>query len=105
MLGEYAWYWTNSKNCTHTVGKKKPNGWNLYDMHGNVWEWVRDWYGEYLEDPQNNPSGPKSGSSRVFRGGGCNDATGDCRSAIRPGFVPGYRVLGFRLARKVPSAL
>jgi formylglycine-generating enzyme required for sulfatase activity len=68
-LDEYAWYGGNTGGQTHPVGQKPANGWGLYDVHGNVWEWVQDWYGEYPSSPQGNPSGPPSGASRVVRGG------------------------------------
>lgn len=68
-LGEYAWYKDNSGEKTHPVGKKKPNAWGLYDMHGNVFEWCQDYYGQPSTDPATDPMGPKSGSDRVFRGG------------------------------------
>jgi formylglycine-generating enzyme required for sulfatase activity len=90
---------------TTPVGKYPPNGWGLYDMHGNVREWCQDWYDEeyYIECKQqgivDNPQGPKTGSFRVLRGG-CwlNDAP-LCRSADRRCFNPGYRddSIGFRL--------
>jgi formylglycine-generating enzyme required for sulfatase activity len=104
QLGEYAWYWDNSEKKTHPVGEKQPNAWGLCDLHGNVWEWVQDWYGDYPSEPQSDPSGPESGSARVIRGGSWSGDAGDCRSAIRYWFDPGIRGsnLGFRLARLGP---
>jgi len=98
-LGDYAWY-LDSK--THEVGKKKPNPWGLYDMHGNVWEWVQDVYhNNYNGAPIDGSAWEVDGSERVFRGGGWKDGARGCRSADRDKVYPGYRPsnLGFRLLR------
>jgi formylglycine-generating enzyme required for sulfatase activity len=103
-LGEYAWYDENAGGQTHPVGTRQPNAWGLYDMHGNVWEWVQDWYGTYAAEPVTDPQGPASGSGRVARGGGWGGDAGHCRSAFRGYGAPGYRdgYLGFRLLRTAP---
>ena len=71
-LSAIAWYDANSGDRTHPVGEKRANSWGLYDMAGNVWEWVSDWYGKdyYSSSSARNPTGPSSGSFRVLRGGG-----------------------------------
>jgi formylglycine-generating enzyme required for sulfatase activity len=101
-LSQYAWYNRNSGKKTQPVGQLKPNAWGLYDMHGNVYEWVMDRYDEnyYSKSPSTDPEGPSSGSSRVIRGGCWLLSAGDCRSAHRTGFSPGDRhsTVGFRLA-------
>jgi formylglycine-generating enzyme required for sulfatase activity len=101
-LGEYAWFTSNSGQKTHPVGGKKPNAWGLYDMHGNVWEWCNDSFGDkyYESSPAEDPKGADSGAVRVLRGGSWNIEPGHCRSANRFGFVPSYRfsVVGFRVS-------
>jgi formylglycine-generating enzyme required for sulfatase activity len=100
-LDAMAWYADNSGNTTHPVGKKQPNAWGLYDMHGNVWEWCRDWYADKLPGGAvTDPVGAPSGTNRVLRGGSGGVPAGFCRSAFRNGGEPGGRsfVVGFRLA-------
>jgi formylglycine-generating enzyme required for sulfatase activity len=101
--GQYAWYQDNSCNQTHPVGQKPPNPWGLYDMHGNVCEWVKDWYDKsyYRRSPATDPAGPSSGDFRVLRGGSWHDSARRLRSANRNRGKPDYRFefLGFRLAR------
>jgi formylglycine-generating enzyme required for sulfatase activity len=100
-LDAMAWYGANSGSTTHPVGTKQPNGWGLYDMHGNVLEWCRDWYADKLPGWEvTNPLGPPSDYFRVVRGGCWSDEASSCRSAVRGGDPPdgrGYDV-GFRLA-------
>lgn len=100
MLGNYAWYDGNSNYETHPVKTKNPNAWGLYDMHGNVSEWCLDLCADLPGGTVVDPTGPCSGSYRVFRGGGWRDSFGSCRSAFRNGFPPDFHIsdLGFRVA-------
>ena len=104
-LEEYAWYGYNSNGQTHPVAQKKANAWGLFDMHGNLWEWVQDWYGPYSSEPQENPVGPETGYSRVSRGGSWFHDVDCCRSPFRNRRGPGPRnpSVGIRLARLVPQ--
>ena len=120
LLGEYAWYWNNSGETTHPVGQKKPNPWGLYDMHGNVLEWVQDWYGNYppastadseaspssMAEPKGppasviDPKGPPTGAAHVLRGGSWLALARYCRSATRASGDRGEDFLGFRVVRE-----
>lgn len=103
QLGKYAWYKDNAGDQTHPVGKMQPNAWGLYDMHGNVWEWVQDWYGPYSAGAVKDPQGPDVGTHRMRRGCAWNNAASICRTANRYSVV-GFRddFLGFRVVREVP---
>ena len=103
-LNEYAWYNKNSGFKTHPVGQKNPNHWNIYDMHGNVWELVQDkWHDNYEDTPSDGSAWKdESVSSRVLRGGGCKSDAGDCQSAARGRYVSLHdNSFGFRLLKKL----
>jgi len=103
-LDRAGWYARNSVENTHPVGQKTQNTWGLYDTHGNVWEWCNDWYDKnaYNTNGNNNPTGPKSGSDKVLRGGSWIDGPKDCRSAKRRSYDPNddYSDIGFRIVRR-----
>jgi formylglycine-generating enzyme required for sulfatase activity len=100
----YVWWCGNAASKTHEVGTMTANPYGLYDMHGNVGEWVEDLYGTYPSTAQTNPTGPASGEDRVSRGGGWSYYLYGTRSAHRMNrYYPDYRGndLGFRLARSL----
>ena len=119
--GEYAgdldlmgWYGKNSGGKTHPVGGKQPNAFGLFDMYGNVWEWVQDWYRNSYAGPSADAptdgsawldySGPKRAPIRVVRGGSWKDKAHFCRSAYRFRFDPDWRILSSVGLRIVASA-
>ena len=100
LAGDYAWIGENAEKKTHLVGQKKPNAWGLHDMHGNVWEWCWDRYGDYPKSSVVDPSGPNEGTTRIVRGGGWDGFAPLCRSAWRQDGDPTGRSdsAGFRVA-------
>ncbi len=112
-LDQHAWYAGNASKKTHAVGRKKPNAWGLFDMHGNVAEWCNDFYDPdyYQTSPTKNPRGPAEGDKNVLRGGHWGASAESCSSAFRFGEEPGFSdacfardAIGFRCVRKAPVA-
>jgi formylglycine-generating enzyme required for sulfatase activity len=98
---DQAWY---NVDQTMPVATKKPNAWGVYDIRGNVAEWIQDWYAPdyYQSSPATDPKGPASGDARVVRGGSFHSYPWLTRVSIRTDFPEGYSLydLGFRLVRE-----
>ena len=105
VLSEYAWYDKNSGGVTHPVGRKRPNRWGLFDMHGNVWEWCSDGYSRdyYGRSPVNDPTGASDVPDRVIRGGSRTNNQYAEWSAFRWKYAVAHRTnyLGFRIASEL----
>ncbi len=101
-IDSVACYSANAGGKIHPVGQKQPNGLGIYDMSGNVWEWVQDWYDEnyYKNSPKDNPNGANGSAYRVLRGGSCFAIPVNLRTAKRSRLEPADRSSdnGFRLA-------
>jgi formylglycine-generating enzyme required for sulfatase activity len=106
-LTRFSWFDENARQRTHAVGTRKPNAWGLFDVHGNVWEWCEDWYGDaaYKGGDAVDPRGPGAGSQRVLRGGSYGSIASGCRSANRYSFDPDERFVasGLRVVLEHPK--
>ena len=103
-VSSIGWFCGNESLTTHPVGQKTPNAFGLYDMSGNVSEWVWDWWNSYPSSAQTDPDGPNSGTYRILRGGAGSSTFNQMMSSRRDSDLPGYlrHNIGFRLARTAP---
>ena len=106
-LAEIAWYADNSEGAAHEVSRKRANGFGLFDVLGNTWEWVNDWYDGhyYSRSPQVDPPGPEGGKMRVLRGGAWLDAPKLLRLSDRGRSDPELELnyFGFRCVMQPPE--
>ena len=102
LLSDYAWFFQNSGGQVHNTAQKLSNPNGLFDVHGNVWEWVYDWYGPFPKIKSKNPQGPEFGKYRVLKGGSWKDAAKNLRTSMRRDAHPKstFDNVGFRCAAK-----
>ena len=100
LLGRFGWFTENSGKHVHPPRELRPSIRGLFDLHGNLFEWTHDWYGDYGVEAITDPLGAKEGSYRVYRGGSWDFDAANCRSAFRGTYAPTGRSndFGFRLA-------
>jgi formylglycine-generating enzyme required for sulfatase activity len=100
LLGRFGWFLENSSKHVHPPRELRPGLRGVFDLHGNLFEWTHDWYGEYATPATTDPMGAEKGSTRVIRGGGWINFAASCRTAFRYTVVPSGRSGsgGFRLA-------
>ena len=83
LLGRFGWFMENSGKHVHPPRELRPSVRGLFDLHGNLFEWTHDWYGDFGSEAVTDPLGAKGGSARVLRGGGWGDDAANCRAAFR----------------------
>ena len=99
LLSDFAWFSCNSNSSSHPVGQKQPNGFGLYDLHGNLWEWTADWWGCSFPPTGTEPHCASTGSARVIRSGSWSSIPNNSQASYRYNVSPTFRdySIGFRL--------
>ncbi|MBX2819710.1 MAG: formylglycine-generating enzyme family protein [Rhodothermaceae bacterium] len=105
QVNDVAWYNGNSEERPHPIKQRYPNSWGLYDMRGNVWEWVQDWYALYEPDDNVDPVSLDTGRARIIRGGSWWSPAEITTCSHRGNLAPDYKaiILGFRVVREIEN--